>query len=78
MDSLRRGNKVSRKISQVDDDHYRVVTDGGRRSWLYETKESGIDVCIETAVHDEDGTTTAYEPPSFWDHWFNDSKGKKK
>ena len=47
----------------VDSDHYRVVSEDGRESWLYEA-DGGLvhpDTCIEKADHAEDGTTTAYE-----------------
>jgi hypothetical protein len=46
----------------VDKDHYRVVSDDGRTSYLYEA--GGLfssDRCVEISEHHEDGTTDAYE-----------------
>ena len=50
----------------VDKNHYRVVSEDGRKSWLYEADDSILsplirDECVEVAVHHPDGTTTAYE-----------------
>lgn len=48
----------------VDDNHYRIVSDDGRTSRLYEADGGlfGPDTCVEVADHDTDGTTVAYEP----------------
>jgi hypothetical protein len=48
----------------VDNDHYRLTSDDGRESWLYERHDNVLghtDVCIERADHFSDGTTKAYE-----------------
>ena len=47
----------------VDNEHYRVVSDDGKTSYLYKA-DGGLfhpDSCIEIAEHHEDGTTDAYE-----------------
>ncbi len=65
----------------VDDDHYREVSDDGRKSWLYEA-DGGLlspDTCVEVAEHHEDGTTTAWEKDSsIFGELFWGGKGKKK
>ena len=63
--------------SWIDDDHYRVTDDDGRRSYVYEFGFFG-DTCVEIADHHEDGTTTAYEVGGVLDSIFNDGKGDPK
>jgi hypothetical protein len=62
----------------VDKDHYRVTSEDGSKSWLYEASKDmflGIDHCIEVADHHSDGTTDAYEyKPTL----FGNDKGAKK
>lgn len=50
----------------VDNDHYRVVSDDGTKSWLYEADGGllGPDTCVEVTDHHSDGTTDAFEPLS--------------
>lgn len=63
----------------VDDSHYRVVSDDGRTSYLYEV--SGIlcnSHCVEITEHHSDGTTDAYEVGGVLDSIFNGGKGKHK
>ncbi|MGV3661090.1 MAG: hypothetical protein ACO1TE_12960 [Prosthecobacter sp.] len=50
----------------VDDKHYRLVSDDGKKSWLMESspKILGIgppDIPLEVSEHHSDGTTDAYE-----------------
>ncbi|MCL4836777.1 MAG: hypothetical protein KJ058_02270 [Thermoanaerobaculia bacterium] len=65
----------------VDSHSYRVVSDDGRTSWLYEV-ESGLlfdtKTCIEVAKHYEDGTTVAYEPPDVIDTLLGPGHGPRK
>lgn len=72
---------MSGKKSWVDDNTYRVTSDDGKRSWLYESDGNPLspDVCTEVADHNEDGTTDAYEYDGgiFADLFFG-SKGSKK
>lgn len=46
----------------IDANHYRVVSEDGKTSWVYEADGSlfGTDTCIEVADHNIDGTTTAH------------------
>jgi hypothetical protein len=69
---------MSKKV-KVDDDHYRIVTDDGRKSWLYE-KDGSFDRCIEVAEHHPSGTTDAweYDNGTIFNFLFNNSKGEKK
>ncbi len=69
---------MSKKVN-VDDDHFRIVTDDGRMSWLYE-KDGNFDRCIEVAEHNQDGTTDAweYDNGTIVNFLFNNSKGEKK
>ena len=67
--------------SWVDKNHYRVTSNDGRKSYLYETDNSlfGPDKCVEVAEHHQDGTTDAYEyDPSFTASIFHGCKGKHK
>ena len=50
----------------VDEDHYRVTSDDGKSSVLYEADGGlfGPDTVVEVADHHSDGTTDAYEPLS--------------
>ena len=61
----------------VDDRHYRVVSDDGRKSYLYET-DGWSSWCVEVAEHHEDGTTDAYEHGGIIDDMFWGGKGKHK
>jgi hypothetical protein len=66
------------KREWVDKNHFRVVSDDGRRSWLYET-DGWTDTCIEVADHHPDGTTDAYEADnSVVGQLFWDGKGRHK
>lgn len=67
---------MSDEKNRVDDNHYRVVSDDGKTSWLYESHALSIsgDTLIEVAKHDG-GTTVAYEPGSVI---LGDGCGKKK
>ena len=64
----------------VDSKHYRVVSDDGSKSHLYESRAADIvptrDKCIEISDHRKDGTTQAYEANGslLW----GDGRGKKK
>jgi hypothetical protein len=63
----------------VDDNHYRLVSDDGKTSYLYEV--SGIlatSTCVEITEHHSDGTTDAYETGGLLDSIFNGGKGKHK
>ena len=50
----------------VDDNHYRVTSDDGSKSWLYKADGGlvGPDTVVEVTDHHEDGTTDAYKPLS--------------
>ena len=65
----------------IDDEHYRVVSDEGDKSWLYKA-DGGLwfpDSCIEVAEHHSDGTTDAYEyDGSFMSSQFYGGKEAKK
>lgn len=77
MDAPKEVNRVPEK-EIVDSNHYRVTTDDGRKSYLYET-DGWSDHCIEVADHHEDGTTDAYEvDSSISGVFFHDGKGKHK
>ncbi len=70
---------MSKEKHWVDDNHYRVVSDDGKTSYLYEV--SGIlcsSTCVEIAEHHDDGTTDAYEVGGVMDSIFNGGKGRKK
>jgi hypothetical protein len=72
---------MSSEKKWVDEDHYRVTSDDGKTSWLYEADGSllGTDTCIEVADHHSDGTTTAYEHEhGFMKSLFDGGRGKKK
>jgi len=63
----------------VDKNHYRVTSDDGKTSYLYEV--SGIlctSHCVEIAKHHSDGTTDAYEVGGVLDSLCGDGTGKKK
>lgn len=65
----------------TDKNHYRVVSDDGSKSWLYEADGGlfGPDTCKEVADHHDDGTTTAYEhEPGIISSLFYDGKGAEK
>ncbi|MCZ7652538.1 MAG: hypothetical protein M5U13_15755 [Thermoanaerobaculia bacterium] len=65
----------------VDRDHYRTVSDDGRRSVLHKANHGilGIDYPEEVAIHHEDGTTTAYEYDySLFGFFFGDGRGRRK
>lgn len=49
--------------SRVDADHYRVTSDDGKTSTLYERSDSVFfpDRPVEVADNNSNGTTTAYE-----------------
>jgi len=69
------------KKTWVDSDHYRVTSDDGRSSRLYNSPGwFRPDTCVEVADHHSDGTTTAYEPASFVQSLLNggDDRGSKK
>ena len=54
---------MSSEKQWVDENHYRVTSDDGKTSWLYEADGGffGPDTCVEVADHHGNGTTTAYE-----------------
>ena len=59
---------MAREKHRVDDKHYRIVRDGGRRSDLYEksTHIIGGDKRVEITDHHSDGTSTPYEADTHW------------
>ena len=61
----------------VDNDHYRVVSEDGKTSYLYEAHLLG-DICTEVAEHHKDGSTDAYERGGIIDDLFWGGKGKHK
>lgn len=62
----------------VDKNHYRVTSDDGRKSWLYET-DGWFSHCVEVAEHHQGGTTDAYEADSsIIGQLFHGGKGKHK
>lgn len=65
----------------VDDKHYRVVSEDGKESYLYEA-DGGLfhpDSCVEIAKHHEDGTTDAYTVDKSLLGWiFGDGTKDKK
>jgi len=66
--------------SWVDKNHYRITSEDGCKSWLYETYGIfGASKCVEVAEHYPDGTTEAWEadPEAYW-NIFSNGKGKKK
>ena len=62
---------------KVDDDHYRVVSDDGRKSELYEKSFFG-DTRIEVADHGSNGETTAYEADNGFFGFLTGGRGDKK
>ena len=64
--------------SWISDWRYREVSDDGRRSDVYETGPLGGSVWLETAVHHADGTTEAFEAPSWGDTLNGSTRGAKK
>ena len=72
---------MTRKEEWVDKNHYRVTSEDGRRSYLYEA-DGGLffpDTCKEIAEHHKNGKTDAYEPDtSVIGGLFFGCKGKKK
>ena len=71
---------MSREKRWVDSNHYRVVSDDGSKSWLYEVSGLfGSSHCVEVAHHHDDGTTTAYEAGGVMDSIFHsDGRGRPK
>jgi hypothetical protein len=72
---------MTNKKEWVDREHYRVTTEGGRRSYLYKANLGlfSSDTCVEVADHHSNGTTDAYEPDtSIIGGLFNGCRGKKK
>ena len=66
------------KVRQ-DDGSVRVVSENGRKSWLFESEGlfGDLNNCIEVADHHEDGTTDAYEYRFSWNP-LSSNKGAKK
>lgn len=71
---------MSKKV-WVDSDHYRIVSDDGRSSELYESPGwFSPDRCVEVTDHNADGTTDAYEVAGFVEAFLNggDLRGDHK
>jgi hypothetical protein len=64
--------------SWVDQNHVRVTSPDGKRSWLYTVDEFGFRDCTEIADHGPDGKTWAWERGDTLDDAIFDGKGKRK
>ena len=64
----------------IDDEHYRVVSDDGTKSWVYKA-DGGMflqDTCTEVADHDGDQTTAYEYDGGFFAGLFHGGRGKVK